>query len=573
MRFPCKTLTASLCLLFSYSSQASAPPNILFIAVDDLNDWISPLDGHSQTITPNFDRLAERGVTFLDAHCNIPICSPSRTSFMTGLYPEKTGVFTNGNSFFDVDPSIQSIPQHLSQNGYQTFSTGKVFPGSDRRYASYVDKLGPDSGNQGGPFTREEINTLNQNPTHRVDRGPGKLKATLPLNGMPDDRRRGVAINNSFDWGPVDVTETEMADGMVARWAADQLTQTHEKPFYLGVGFYRPHQPLFAPRKYFEPFNPEKMQLPQTLPHDLDDLPLYAQKLARFALTSGTHKTVVEYGQWGNAVAAYLACVNFIDDQIGLILDALDNSVAADNTWIILVSDHGWHLGQKEHWGKFTPWAVSTRVPVILVPPSSYNSKSWVRGGKVDTPISLLDIYPTIVELTGSGATGHSLDGQSLVPLLKPNFNPLTSDRFAVSSIGRGTHSVVKGRYRYIRYFDGSEELYDRQADPNEFQNLARKPQFADLKQQYKRHIPDDPDVEHFIRYEWTKIIVFKEQSRKPVLFEITPGSGIGGGIGETKDLSEKYSQLLTKIKTHLDNNPNLAKHLTLTETDLISLQ
>lgn len=571
MRFPYKALTALCSLLFSHASQASEPPNILFIATDDLNDWISPLGGHPQTITPNFDRLAARGVTFLDAHANIPICSPSRTSFMTGLYPERTGVFTNGNSFFEVDPSILSIPQHLSNHGYQTLSAGKVFPGSDSSYAPYVDILGPDSGNQGGPFTPEELNTLNQNPTYRVDRGPGKLQATLPLNGMPDDRRGNRAINNSFDWGPVDVTEEEMADGIVARWAADQLRQKHDQPFYLAAGFYRPHQPLFAPRKYFDKFDPETIQLPKIHPQDLDDLSPYAQRLARFALTSGTHKTVLEYGQWDDAVAAYLACVNFVDDQIGVILDALDSSDAADNTWIVLLSDHGWHLGEKEHWGKFTPWLESTRIPFIIVPPAGYKSKKWARGTTVATPVSLIDIYPTLVEVCGIDSPQHRLDGQSLAPLLKPDYNAIASNRFAITSVGRGTHSVTKGRYRYIQYFDGSEELYDRYADPNEFQNLANRPAFTSLKQQYKQHIPDDPEVAHFIRYEWTKIIVFKDRTLKPVLFEITPGSGIGGGIGETKDLSDNYTELLTTITTHLERNPNLPKHLTLAPTDLTS--
>lgn len=551
-------------LFLSLTLTASEKPNILFIAIDDLNDWVSPLGGHPQTITPNFDRLAKRGVTFTNAHCNIPICSPSRTSFMTGLYPENNGVFTNGDSFFDVDPSILSLPPHLAKNGYKTLSTGKVYPGHDERYAPYVDILGPGSGNQGGPFTREELNTLNQNPTHVVDRGPGKLKATLPMNGMPDDRRGTRAINNSFDWGPVNVTDEEMPDGIVARWAADQLKETHDKPFFLGAGFYRPHQPLFVPDKYFTPFPPEEVQLPKTIESDLDDVPPYAQRLARYALTSGTHKTVVEYGQWDDAVAAYLATVHFVDTQMGLILDALDESPHAENTWIILLSDHGWHLGEKEHWGKFTPWNRSTHIPFMIVPPTSYDSETWARGARVDTPVSLVDIYPTIVELTDIEKPFHSLDGTSLLPLLKTSYNPFASDRYAITSNGHGTHSIVKGRYRYVQYFDGTEELYDSKADPDEFQNLAKRPQYEALKKDLQNLLPDDPEVDHYIRYDWKKIIVFKDKSREPLLYEITPGTGIGGGIGETRTQHKKFPEVMGRINAYIDQNPDPPKRLTL---------
>lgn len=546
------------------TQNADDKPNILFIAIDDLNDWVGPLGGHPQTITPNFDRLADRGVTFTNAHCNIPICSPSRTSFMTGLYPENNGVFTNGDSFFDLDPSIASLPPHLANFGYKTIATGKVYPGYDQSYAPYVDILGPGSGNQGGPFTRDELNTLKQNPTHRVDRGPGKLTATLPLNGMPDDRRGSRAINNSFDWGPVNVNDEEMPDGIVARWAANQLQISHDKPFFLGVGFYRPHQPLFVPEKYFKPFPPENIILPETQADDLDDLPPYAQRLARYALTSGTHKTVVEHEQWDDAVAAYLATIHFVDTQIGIILESLTNSDYHENTWIVLLSDHGWHLGEKQHWGKFTPWSRSTRVPLIIVPPSNEKHTEWARGAKIDAPVSLIDIYPTIVELANVATPEHTLDGESLTPLLKTKSNPELPKRHAITSNGRGTHAVVKGSYRYIQYFDGSEELYQTQEDPSEFKNLAALPQYEDLKKSLQQLIPEDPEVAHYIRYDWKKIIVFKDETREPTLYEITPGTGVGGGIGETKNQQQDFPETMNHIKAYLNKNPGLPKRLTL---------
>lgn len=564
----------ALILPLAFSSHASERPNVLFITIDDLNDWVSPLDGHPQTITPNFARLAARGVTFRNAHCTIPICSASRTSFMTGLYPERTGVFSNGNSFFDVDPAIQTIPEHMADNGYETFGAGKLFHGSSGRYTTYFGTYGPGTGNQGGPFTREELNTLNQNPTHEVDRGPGKLKAILPLNGMPDVRRDGRKGNNSFDWGPVDVSADEMPDGQIAKWAVDQLAAEakRDQPFFLAAGFYRPHQPLFAPRKYFKPFDPEKIQLPDILSDDLDDMPAYAQKLARFALTAGIHQTVIDHDQWNDAVVAYLACVHFVDDQLGRIINALDHSPDASNTWIVLLSDHGYHLGEKEHWGKFTPWSESTRVPLMMVPPAGHDSKKWARGKSIDAPVSLLDIYPTLVELCGIEAPAHKLDGQNLAPLLQADSKQTASEHFSVTSCGRGTHSIVKGRHRYTQYFDGSEELYDLQADPGEFQNLAGMLQNAELKEHLKQHFPDDPEVDHFIRYDWKKIIFFKDAARDPILFEITPGTGGGGGIGETKDLSANYPEVLSKIQAHLKANPDLPQKLTLSAADFTLL-
>lgn len=544
-------------------------PNVLFITIDDLNDWIGPLGGHPQTRTPNFDRLAARGVTFTNAHSNIPICSPSRTSFMTGLYPENTGVFTNGNSLFDVDASIQTLPQHLAAEGYATLGAGKLFHGSSGRYTSYFQSYGPDSGNQGGPFTIGELNTLNQNPTYRVDRGPGKLQATLPLNGMPDDRRDGSPRNNSFDWGPVHVPEGDMPDERVARWTVEQLSVEREKPFFIGAGFYRPHQPLFAPARYFNPFDPEEIVLPEVLSDDLDDLPPYAQRLARFPLTAGAHKTVLEYGQWEEAVAAYLACVHFIDDQLGLIMEALDRSPAADSTWIVILSDHGYHLGEKEHWGKFTPWSPSTRIPLLVIPPADNTSREWARGRRVDAPVSLLDIFPTLVEVCGLSAPQHRLDGSSLAELMRINGTADGKDRHAVSSIGRGTHSIISGPYRYVRYFDGSEELYDRDADPEEFRNLAGDPALSEIKRELSRHLPEDPEVAHFIRCDWKKIIVFKDSLRPPVVYGITPGTGTGGGIGETTDLSQDHLELLGRIRTYLDRHPGIPKRLTLHEEDL----
>lgn len=570
IRYTLLALISAVSFTGKISAAPAERPNVLFITIDDLNDWIEPLNGHPQADTPNLNRLARRGINFMDAHCNIPICSPSRTSFMTGLFPENTGVFTNGNSLFDVDPAIQTLPQHFTAHGYKTLGGGKLFHGSTGRYTSYFDSYGPDVGNQGGPFSKEELNTLNQNPIHRVDRGPGNLQATLPLNRMPDDRRDGHMRNNSFDWGPVNVSAADMPDGQIAAWAVEQLGIPREEPFFLGAGFYRPHQPLFAPIEYFKDFSPDSIILPDVQADDLADLPTYAQKLARFPLTSGSHQTVVDYGQWDDAVAAYLACVSFIDDQLGLIIDALDASPYLDNTWIILLSDHGFHLGEKEHWGKFTPWSESTRVPLIMVPPSSSVPQDWSRGNTITAPVSLIDIYPTLVELCGLDTPQHILDGISVAPLLRPTPSPESTDRFAISSVGRGTHAIIKGRHRYVRYFDGSEELYDRIADHNEFHNLAHRPEFASLKIKLAANLPADTEVAHFIRYESKKIILFKDPTRSPVVYGITPGTGTGGGIGETTNLADSHGELLKRINLYLTQQKNPPRRMSIAAAALL---
>ena len=557
------------------SEVASAPvtpaerPNVLFITIDDLNDWVEPLSGHPQAVTPNFNRLAQRGINFVDAHCNVPICSPSRTSFMTGLYPENNGVFTNGTTIFDVDPAIRTLPQHFADQGYRTLGGGKLFHGSTGAYTEFFQTYGPAVGNQGGPFTREELSTLNQNPTHQVNRGPGTLQATLPLNGMPDVRRDGTPLNNSFDWGPVDVTAEDMPDGEIATWAVETLAADHDRPFFLGVGFYRPHQPLFAPREYFDPFPPSEVQLPVTLSSDLDDLSFYAQRLAKYPLTAGSHATVLEYQQWEPAVAAYLACVKFVDDQLGRVIDALDASTHRDDTWIVVLSDHGYHLGEKEHWGKFTPWSESTRVPLLIVPPRGSSSADWARSKNVTAPVSLIDLYPTLVEMCEINSPNHDLDGRSLTPFLTPAADAETNDRFAVTSVGRGTQTVVDEAYRYVRYFDGSEELYDRSNDPHEHHNLAHQRRFDTLKHELQQNLPDDPAVAHFVRYQSLKIILFADPDQDPIVYPIAPGTGIGGGIGETRDVSEQHGKLLERVQSYLASTPTAPKHLVLTAQEL----
>ncbi len=559
--FGCWAVTAST------PARAAERANVLWISVDDLNDWVGPLGGHPQTKTPHLDRLAERGVTFANAHCNVPICSPSRTSFMTGVQPFRSKVLTNGDALFDLEGRFKTLPEHLAGQGYRTLGAGKLFHGSGGRYADLFDRYGPDSGNQGGPFTKEELDTQKQNPTHEVDRGDGGLKAVLPMNNMPDDRRNERSRNNSFDWGPVNVATAEMPDGMVADWAVDRLAEPagdgSEQPFFLGVGFYRPHQPLFAPEKYFQPFPESEIRLPATSRSDLDDLSPYATKLARFPLTAGSHATVVRHDQWHAAVAGYLACVHFVDDLIGRVVDGLDASSHAENTWIIVFSDHGYHLGEKEHWGKFTTWQRSTRVPLIVVPPKS--AEGFRRGVRVDAAVSLVDLFPTVVDVCDLNAPAHALDGDSLRPFLDGSASrDQVEGRVAITTVGRGSYSIRSNRYRYVHYFDGSEELYDHATDPNEWNNLAEEAGLRPVRRTMKRHLPDEPEVARYVRYGDWKAVLFDDAQTKPILYPIQPGTGSGGGIGETANLADRHPEVLRAIREALRDVPADMKHVTL---------
>jgi arylsulfatase A-like enzyme len=279
-----------------------------------------------------------------------------------------------------------------------------------------------------------------------------------------------------------------MGDGLVAEWASQRLRQPQTAPQFLAVGFYRPHIPLFAPRKYFQPYRIESIVLPESPANDLDDLSELGRRTALEPVTAGLHATVVKHQQWPQAVAGYLACVSFIDAQIGKLLDALDAGPQADNTLVVLWSDHGWHLGEKQHWGKWTGWERATRVPLVIVPPRA--SAKEFAAGLCPEPAGLIDIYPTLVEMCRLPQMPR-LDGASLVPQLQ---NPqASSERQIITTFDTDNYSVRDRRWRWIRYRDGAEELYDHQTDPRELNNVARDPALAGVKQRLAQALPRNP--------------------------------------------------------------------------------
>jgi arylsulfatase A-like enzyme len=425
-------------------------PNVLFMAIDDLNDWITCLGGHPDVKTPNLDRLAQRGVLFTNAYCSAPACNPSRASLMTGLRPSTTGVYNNNQPFRPVLPDAVTLPMHFRAQGYRAVGGGKIYHGGF-----------PD------PQSWEEYF-----PSQTRTQPPDPMPENRPLNGIPNTAH--------FDWGPVDVPDEEMGDWKVADWARGELGKDQDKPFFLGCGFFRPHLPWYVPRKYFEMYPPESVTLPNVNENDLDDVPPLGVKIAR---PEGDHRKVIETDNWRKAVSGYLSSISFVDACVGRVLEAFDNSAYTDNTIIVLWSDHGWHLGEKLHWRKFALWEEATHNVFMVVAPGLTRA-----GGRCSRPVSLLDIYPTLIELCGLPPK-EGLEGQSLVPLLK---DPGAEwERPALTTHGRENHSIRSERWRYIRYRDGTEELYDHDNDELEWTNLAGRAEHADVKQELARWLPE----------------------------------------------------------------------------------
>lgn len=481
-------VVAGLICTAMVSQAADNRPNVLFIAIDDLNDWIGPLAGHPQVKTPNMDRLARRGVVFVDAHCAAPLCNPSRAAVFSGRQPFETGVFSNSKSSIrKLVGDSALLPQHFRQAGYRTFGTGKLLHSSSK--GLFDEEFYPHQ--RWSPFDTEQVEYTvaelpskgTANPRHVVNLKDREV--VLPLNRIPSDRAPDSPGGESFDWGPLDVEDDDMGDGQSAAWAVEALRAKHEQPFFVAVGFYRPHIPLFAPKKYFDLYEGVEIQLPEVKPDDLDDLSPIARKLAIEGTTAGLHATVLKSDQWQAGVKAYLACVSFVDAQVGKLLDAIDAGPNADNTIVVLWGDHGWHLGEKQHWGKWTGWQRSTRVPLIIA--TAQDAKALPRGVRCIEPVSLLDLYPTLIELC-SLAPRKSLAGRSLAPLLENPVQP--TERVVLTTFGEGNYSVTGQQWHYIRYEDGSEELYDRAADPHEWSNLALHPGYNEQLTEFAKHLP-----------------------------------------------------------------------------------
>ena len=446
------------------STADEANPNVLFIAIDDLNDWVGCLDGHPQSTTPNIDRLADRSVLFTNAHCQGPICGPSRASLLSGFYPHTTGIYQQPSGKpMEADEKFfkgQLLPEYFARHGYETFAVGKITHGyrakvAFKHYGGKFDGSGPKPPNG-----------------HRFN------------YHLPDVPWTGTQT----DWGPFPDVDEKMPDHKSADWAVKTLQQQHDKPFFLAVGFNRPHVPWYVPQKWFDHFPLDEIKLPKVQNDDLDDVPEIGRQiheLPKFPKLKFLQAN--ENEQFRKCVQAYLACNLFVDHQVGRVIDALDKSAYADNTVIVLFSDHGYHLGEKDRVSKHSLWEESTRVPLVFVPNRNGKVTTAKAGTRSSKPVELLDIYPTLSELCGIPVK-ESNEGHSLVPLLD---EPAMEWKFAaLTTYARKCHALRTDRFRYIRYEDGSEELYDHESDPEEWDNLAGDPEFAELVTRFRFELP-----------------------------------------------------------------------------------
>ena len=429
-------------------------PNVLLITVDDLNDWVGCLGGHPQARTPNIDELARGGVLFSNAHCAAPLCNPSRTAFLFGKWPTTTGVVGNMDDWrnFESLKGSESLPQFFRRNGYFTAAAGKIF------HANHGGWRGALTHAEGAPYAGRS--GFGQ-PEAWDERFPAKT-IQLPMAPVLIDTHRN-GINHHWDWGPIDFKADVTEDGQISRWAVRQLRADHDRPFFLAVGIYRPHDPQYAPSEYFDEHPLADVELPTILDSDLDDIPEVAKRYTRSA--NSYEAMIRKHNALQSATRGYLSAVTFADDMIGRVLRALNASRYADNTIVVLLSDHGYHIGEKQKYHKSTLWEESTRVPLIVRAPGVSDA-----GADSRRAVSLIDIFPTLAELSALEPP-EDLDGESLVPLLRDPSAPRSTPALTTRQ-GRH-HSIRTDRWRYIRYDDGSEELYDHETDPMEWRNLA----------------------------------------------------------------------------------------------------
>lgn len=434
-------------------------PNVLFIAVDDLNSWLGCINGYSNTKTPHMDELASRGVLFTNAHCQAPLCGPSRASLMSGLRPSTTGIYgmIDDDEIRSDNPATRDIiflPEYFRDHGYHTMGIGKL-------YHTHA-------------------------PEGVFDESGGRVKGFGPLPdqrfvwdgyGTSDRKRYG---RTSTDWGAFPGSDSLMPDHQSADWVIERLNRKYDKPFFLGVGFLRPHVPWYVPQKWFDMHPLEGIRVAPYQPDDLDDVPPVALAINDLPMMPSTG-WAIESGEWKSIIQAYLACVSFVDHQIGRVLEALENSEYAENTVIALWSDHGYRLGEKGTFAKHALWEPATNAPLIFAAPG------LPEGKVIDAPAEMLSVYPTLLEICGLPAYERN-EGKSLVSVMRSDQKEEGS--YALTTFGRNNHGIKSGGYRYIRYEDGGEELYDHGPDPNEWTNLAGDPGYTEVKEAMKLHLP-----------------------------------------------------------------------------------
>ena len=435
------------------AEEKPARPDVLFIVADDLNDWITLLDPQAPIQTPHLQRLAKRGTLFTRAYCASPACNPSRTATLTGLRPTTTGAYGNKSDWRKAAPKRKTIMQQFMAAGYEVRGAGKIFhhhlDGAFHDQASFHDFQ---------PMRPQKYppNKLNQAPRYG---------------------------SRNTDWGEWPPRVEDSIDFQTADYCVKTLRQPRDQPLFLACGIFKPHSPFFAPQAYHRPY--QNLPQPVRREDDWSDRPAGAARLMRSKKWFWQGMMNVESqrpGAYADFLRAYTACAAFADAQIGRVLDAWENSPRRDNTVVVFWSDHGFHLGEKDHIEKFALWEKSTRVPLIVVAPQVGRA-----GSRCRKPVDLTAIYPTLLELCGLPADSQC-DGASLTPLLR---DPQAAvERPALMTYLPGNHAVRSERFRYIRYADGSEEFYDHRNDPHEWRNLAGASRWREVIEDHRKWLP-----------------------------------------------------------------------------------
>ena len=449
---------------------ADSPPNVLFLAVDDMNDWVGCLETTPRAITPNLDRLAARGVNFTNAHTAGVFCAPSRAAIFSGQYASTTGCYTTPN-YFVWHPEIEALQMSFAKAGYTTLGAGKLF----HHPAGAIDQRGWSEFFLRNQFQREGGWALES----------WSSDTPFPAEFPASVYNKGTEITGGLflEWGAIpNEKEEEMADSIRINWAVKQLQQEHDKPFFLACGIYAPHFPNYCPQKYFDMYDPASIELPPIKDDDLEDLPPKIRKQKENRKRQH-HDKLVKMGAVKDAIHGYLACMSYADAMMGRVLDALASSPYADNTIVVFWSDHGYHHGEKGDWGKHTLWERTSNVPFIWAGPGV------ARGAKTDVSVSLIDMYPTFVEMCGLSQPHQSLEGESLALTLSNP--PGAKDRNVfLPHMNPGEYAIINRDWRYIRYGEDGEELYNLRDDPNEWNNLALDEKYAGVKAELRKSAP-----------------------------------------------------------------------------------
>ena len=458
----------ALCLIAwasLFPATGAERPSVLFLNIDDWNDWNSVLKGHTQAVTPHLERFAERSVTFTRAICSSPVCFPSRTSIFSGRHPSRTGAKSNSNGgrpWRSYVPDAITLPRHFSAQGWTSVGIGKNFHNGDQaEFDEYICR----------------------------GKEPPPIRSTYRN------------LNPSGRWGVAAVPTTEMPD-YISVSRGIQALKSHREGLFLALGIYRPHVPWVVPQEYFDRHPLESLKMPEHQEGDLDDLPerfrTMAHNPAKFG--PGYHESLKAKGYDREKVRAYLACVSFTDEQVGRILDAWYASPHAKNGYVVLWSDHGYQLSEKEGWSKMKPWYDSARVNLMIAGPG------LAQGEFCHKAVSLMDLYPTLVELLKLPAPPQSLDGNSLVPLLKNPKADWNKPVLMSSEVDGIRYDVVLANdYRMTRFATGETELYDLNRDPHEFTNLADNPDYQSVIAKLSKHLswkPTKPDQDGWLEAE-----------------------------------------------------------------------